>query len=185
MIQSAYPLVAVVAMGRNRVIGVGRGLPWRLPDDLKRVKSLTMGRPLVMGRRTFDSLGRPLPGRANIVLTRSRGYSAKGAMVAHDAEAALAMASEWIREEADRVGEVIVFGGGEVYRAFLDRTDRIEMTEVDDLPDGDTTFPELDAAQWRETGRETVPPEGGTPGYAFVRLERRPGQPGPVDPTGS
>ena len=170
--RGGHPVVAVVAMARNRVIGAGGDLPWHLPGDLKRVKSLTMGRPLVMGRRTFESLDRLLPGRASIVLTRRADYRPDGAMVAGDAGAALAMAAEWIGGASGRVGEIVVFGGGEVYRALLGRTDRIEMTEVDASPEGDATFPELDAAEWRETARETVPPAGETPGHAFVRLER-------------
>ena len=174
MDRGGYPVVAVVAMARNRVIGAGGDLPWHLPGDLKRVKSLTMGRPLVMGRRTFESLDRALPGRANIVLTRSPDFRPDGAMVAGDAETALAMAAEWIGGASERVGEIVVFGGGEVYRAFLERTDRIEMTEVDASPEGDATFPELDEGEWRETARETVAPAGETPGHAFVRLERRP-----------
>ena len=185
MDRGGYPVVAVVAMARNRVIGAGGELPWHLPDDLKRVKSLTMGCPLIMGRRTFESLDRALPGRANIVLTRRPGYRPDGAMAAGDAGTALAMAAEWIEGASERVGEIVVFGGGEVYRAFLDRIDRIEMTEVDTSPDGDATFPELDAGEWQETARETVPPAGEVPGHAFVRLERHPGRGRTAGPTGS
>ena len=170
---SAYPLVAVVAMARNRVIGDGEKLLWHLPDDLKRVKSLTMGRPLIMGRRTYESIGRPLPGRANIVLTRQPDYSPEGAMVAHDDGTALAMAAEWIAGDAGRTGEIVVFGGGEIYRVFLGRTSRIEMTEVDTAPEGGATFPELDEAEWRETDRKPVARSGDGPGHAYVRFERR------------
>ena len=185
MNQGRHPVVAVVAMARNRVIGAGGDLPWHLPGDLKRVKSLTMGRPLVMGRRTFESLDQPLPGRANIVLTRRPDYRPEGAMMAGDAGTALAMAAEWIGGASDRVGEVIIFGGGEIYRTFLERTDRIEMTEVDASPEGDATFPELDAGQWHETARETVPAANGVPGHAFVRLERHPGRAADPNSTGS
>ena len=167
-----YPLVAVVAMARNRVIGDGEKLLWHLPGDLARVKALTMGRPLIMGRRTFESIGRPLPGRANIVMTRNPEFDPDGVLVARDAGAALAMAAEWIAGGEDRVGEIVVFGGGEIYRAFLERTDRIEMTEVDAAPDGEATFPELDGAEWRETGREEIGSAGDAPGHAYVRLER-------------
>ena len=175
-----YPLVAVVAMARNRVIGDGEKLLWHLPGDLARVKALTMGRPLIMGRRTFESIGRPLPGRASIVMTRNADFRPDGAMVAGDADDALAMAAEWIaggegRTGEDRVGEIVVFGGGEIYREFLGRTDRIEMTEVDAAPDidgGGATFPELDGAEWRETGREEIGPAGDAPGHIYVRLER-------------
>ena len=171
-----YPLVAVVAMARNRVIGDGEKLLWHLPDDLKRVKSLTEGRPLIMGRRTYESIGRPLPGRASIVLTRRRGYASEGAMVAHGAEAALSMAAGWIEAGPGRAKEIVVFGGGEVYRVFLGRTDRIEMTEVDDEPEGAATFPELDHAGWLESGREAAPGSDGAPAHSYVRLERRQGQ---------
>ncbi|MCE2517788.1 MAG: dihydrofolate reductase [Alphaproteobacteria bacterium] len=168
-----YPVLAVVAMARNRVIGDGEKLLWHLPGDLPRVKALTMGRPLIMGRRTFESIGRPLPGRANIVLTRQQGWSADGVLTASTTEDALRMAADWIDADQDRVEEIIIFGGGDIYAAFLDRTDAIDLTEIDLAPDGGALFPELNAADWQETRRDDRPADGDTPAHAFVRLTRR------------
>ena len=168
-----YPLVAVVAMARNRVIGDGEKLLWHLPGDLKRVKMMTMGRPMIMGRRTYESIGRPLPGRANIVLTSRRDYRPDGVMIAHDPETALAMAAEWISGKNDRIGEIIIFGGGEIYRAFLDRTDRVELTEVDLAPEGSATFPGLEDDQWQSEEAEIIAASGDAPGHAFLTLNRR------------
>lgn len=133
-------IVLVAAMAENRVIGRSGGLPWRLPKDLAHFKAVTMGHDLIMGRRTWESIGaRPLPGRRSIVITRSAGYPAAGAQIVRDPEEALAAV----------VGEVAcVVGGGEVYRAFLPRADRLEITIVHAEVDGDTTFPEWDASQW-------------------------------------
>lgn len=167
-----FPLVAVVAMARNRVIGDGEKLLWSLPDDLKRVKALTMGKPMIMGRRTYLSIGRPLPGRANIVLTRQRDFAAEGVLVAHDEEMALSMAEDWINEDDTRGREIIIFGGGEIYAAYLDRTARIELTEVDLAPDGAACFPALETAHWQEVAREDIPAAAETPGHAYVTLLR-------------
>ncbi len=133
-------LSLIVAMARNRVIGAGGKLPWHLPADLKRFKEITMGRPVIMGRKTFESIGKPLPGRTNIVVTRRRSWTAKGCRVAHSLEEAIAAAGE---------GEVFVIGGGELYAAALPQADRLYLTEVDaDVP-GDVRFPEVDLSRWR------------------------------------
>lgn len=154
-------IVFVLARADNGVIGVDGRLPWRLPVDLKRFKALTMGKPMVMGRKTFESFPAPLPGRRHIVLTRDRSWSAPGAEVAHDPDAALALAGD---------GEVAVIGGAEVYALLLDRADRIEMTEVHLSPSGDATVPAF--AGWHETRREDHAADGDRPGYSFVTLER-------------
>ncbi|NBQ83988.1 MAG: dihydrofolate reductase [Alphaproteobacteria bacterium] len=167
-----YPLTAVVAMARNRVIGDGEKLLWHLPGDLPRVKALTMGRPLIMGRRTYLSIGRPLPGRGTIVLTRQSDWSAEGVITAVDLDDAIAKAAAWIDADASREKEIIIFGGGEIYAAFLLRTDRIDLTEIDLTPEGDAKFPELNQAKWREVGRDDRPAEDGVPAHAFVQLER-------------
>ena len=167
-----YPLVAVVAMARNRVIGDGEKLLWHLPGDLPRVKSLTMGRPLIMGRKTFESIGRPLPGRANIVLTRNADYSAEGVITAADLDEAIAIANAWIDEDEIRNKEIIIFGGGYIYEAFLDRTDEIDLTEIDLAPEGDAKFPALDKAEWVEVSRDDISADGDVPAHAFVRLKR-------------
>ena len=173
MTDRSIPLVAVVAMARNHVIGDGEKLLWHLSGDLKRVKALTMGKPMIMGRRTYLSIGRALPGRANIVLTRQRDFSAEGVLVAHDEDQALMLAEDWINADADRGREIIIFGGGEIYAAFLDRTSRIELTEVDLAPEGAARFPAIDPALWQETAREDFPAEGDIPGHAYVTLERQ------------
>lgn len=155
----------VVARDRNGVIGKGGALPWRLPDDLKHVRSLTVGKPLIMGRRTYESIGRPLPDRTNIVLTRDPAFQAEGVKVASTPEEALALAGD--------APEVIVFGGAEVFARFLPLTDRIYLTEVDTEAAGDTFFPALDPRQWRETERVEHPADAkhAYP-FRFVTLER-------------
>jgi dihydrofolate reductase len=140
-------------------------LPWRLPDDLRRYKKMTMGKPMVMGRRTFDSLGGPLPGRRHIVLTRDPDWSAPGAEVARDKDEALALAGE--------VAEIAIVGGTEIFRLFLADADRVELTEVHLQAEGDTFMAPFDPASWSETDREEHPAKEGRPAFSFVRLERR------------
>jgi dihydrofolate reductase len=167
-------LVAVVAVARNGVIGADNGLPWRVSSDLKRFKALTMGKPMIMGRRTWDSIGRPLPGREIVVLTRDPGFAAEGAHVAQSPDEALAIA----RRLAAYVGagEIIVAGGTEVFRAFLDRTDLIHLTEIALEPSGDVFFPALDPQEWREIARETQSRgERDEADFAYVTLARRRG----------
>jgi dihydrofolate reductase len=130
----------VVAIDRNMVIGKDGALPWRLPDDLKHVRELTIGKPLIMGRRTYDSIGRPLPGRTNIVLTRDPAFHPEGVKVARSKEEALALAGD--------VPEVIVFGGAEIYRLFLPEADRLYLTEVDAAVTGDARF-DFDRDEWK------------------------------------
>jgi dihydrofolate reductase len=167
----AVRLVAVVARAKNNVIGADNGLPWRVSSDLKRFKALTLGKPIIMGRRTFDSIGRPLPGRETVVLTRDPAFRAEGAHVAASPGEALAAA----RRLAALVGakEIVVAGGTEIFRAFLDRTDVIHLTEIALEPEGDAHFPALDPKAWREVARET-PPRGerDEADFAFVTLER-------------
>ncbi|MEH3158973.1 MAG: dihydrofolate reductase [Sphingomonas taxi] len=149
-----------LARADNGVIGRDGQLPWRLPADLKRFKAQTMGRPMVMGRKTFESFPAPLPGRRHIVLTRDTGWSAPGAEVAHDPDAALALAGE----------DVAVIGGAEVFALFLPRADRIELTEVHKAYEGDACVPAFTG--WREVAREDFPTEGERPAYSFVTLVR-------------
>ncbi|QIG81693.1 dihydrofolate reductase [Stakelama tenebrarum] len=154
-----------LARADNGVIGRDGDLPWRLPADLKRFKAQTMGKPMVMGRKTFESFPAPLPGRRHIVLTRDTGWSAEGAEVAHSPEEALALAGD--------APEIAVIGGAEVFALFLDRADRIELTEVHAEPEGDASVPPFDPAHWYETARDYHDPADGRPGYSFVTLERR------------
>lgn len=156
----------VVARAENGVIGRGGGLPWHLSDDLKRFKALTMGSAMVMGRRTFESLPRLLPGRRHIVLTRDPDWSAEGAEIVHDVASALETAGE---------PRVSIIGGAEIFRLFMPVTDRIELTEVHARPEGDTFMPDFDPADWRELTREAHPARDGQPGFSFVTLERRDG----------
>jgi dihydrofolate reductase len=150
----------VVAVSRNGVIGRAGGLPWRISADLKRFKAITMGKPLIMGRKTWESLPKkPLPGRPNIVITRQKNYPAEGAIVVSDIPSALAAAGQ--------VEEVCVIGGGEIFDMFLPQTDRIYLTEVDLEVDGDTFFPMIDPLQWTETARE-IHPRGPNDSAGFV-----------------
>lgn len=149
-----------LARATNGIIGRDGALPWRLPADLKRFKAQTTGKPMVMGRKTFESFPSPLPGRRHIVLTRDRGWSAEGADVAHSPEEALSMAN----------GDVAVIGGAEVFALFLNRADRIELTEVHADVEGDARVPAF-GSEWREVAREDHPAEGDRPAYSFVTLE--------------
>ncbi len=167
-------VVAIVAVAKNGVIGAGGGLPWRISSDLKRFKALTMGKPLILGRRTFEALPRPLPGRELVVVTRDSGVSAPGAHFARSPGEALEVAREIAR--ASGAGEICIGGGAEIYSALLEATDRIELTEIDLAPVGDAFLPPFDPAEWRETAR--AKPERGPKDeadYAFVTLERRRG----------
>lgn len=158
----ARSVIAILARAANGTIGRDGRMPWRIPADLRRFKALTLGKPMIMGRKTFDSLPGRLPGRRHIVLTRSGDWRAEGAEVAHSAEEALALAGE---------GDVSVIGGAEVYRLMLPLTTRVELTEVHAGVAGDVHVPSF-GREWRETAREDHPPEGETPGYSFVTLER-------------
>ncbi len=151
----------IVAMAENRVIGRDGSLPWHLPADLKRFKTLTMDKPMIMGRRTFESLPGLLPGRRHIVLTRDRDWEAEGAEVVHGIGGALIKAGE---------PEVTVIGGADIFRRFMRVADVIELTQVHAVVEGDTFMPEWDPRWWREVSRETIEAEGEQPAYSFVRL---------------
>ncbi len=157
-------LVSIVAaMARNRVIGDGNRLPWHLPEDLQRFRRLTMGAPVIMGRKTFQSIGRLLPGRRNVVLTRQSGWSWDGCATAHSFDEALAIT----RDAAER----FVIGGGELYRLALPFADRLYLTLIDADCAGDVHFPELDLLAWREREREPCVARSGLR-FEFVRYER-------------
>jgi dihydrofolate reductase len=157
-------IILIVARADNGVIGRDGGLPWHLPADLKRFKAITMGAPMIMGRRTFESLPGLLPGRRHIVLTRDEAWQADGAEVVHSIKEALKLAG------GERVS---VIGGAEIFRLFEPLADRIELTEVHDRPAGDTEMPAFDPGRWREAAREHCPAEGSSPAYSFVTLVRR------------
>ena len=162
-------LVLVVARARNGVIGKDGAMPWHIPKDLKRFKRITVGKPVIMGRKTFESIGKPLPGRQNIVLTRDVGWRADGVTVAPNLAEAVAAAGLDPRARADGI---MVIGGAQVYAEALPSATRIELTEIDAEPAGDTLLPAFDPARWREVARETHPAEGDRPGFAFVTLVR-------------
>ncbi|MFT6551393.1 MAG: dihydrofolate reductase [Zhongshania marina] len=161
----------IVAMAKNRVIGVNNQLPWHLPADLKHFKATTMAKPIVMGRKTWESIGRPLPGRFNIVISRQLDYIAEGAEVVSDLTAALALA----RKEAASTGldEVLIIGGEAIYRQALGEVDKMYITEVDLEPDGDAWFPDIELNAWNEVSREYHPAKlDKSPAYCFVTLQR-------------
>ena len=163
-------LVLVVARARNGVIGRDGALPWHIAADLKRFKRITVGKPVIMGRKTFDSIGKPLPGRHNIVLTRDPGWRAEGVTVAPNLAEVIAAAGLDPRARAD---EIMVIGGAQIYAEALPSATRIEVTEIDAEPEGDTVLPAFDMVRWREAAREAHPAENGQPGFAFVTLVRR------------
>lgn len=166
----ARPAISfVVARADNGVIGRDNALPWHLPADLRHFKRLTVGKPVVMGRKTFDSIGKPLPGRHNIVLTRDPAWRAEGVTVVANLAEAIAAAG---LDPKTRAEEVMIIGGAAVYAEALPIATRVYLTEVHDAPAGDTTLPPLDPARWRETAREDHPAEEGRPAYSFVTLER-------------
>lgn len=163
MTQDAREIVLILARADNGIIGRDGGLPWRLPADLRRFKTLTLGHPMVMGRKTFTSLPGLLPGRRHIVLTRDTAWRAEGAEPAADVDAALALAG---------TGPVMVIGGAEIYALFLPHAHRIELTEVHMDAQGDTVIAYPDPAHWREVAREDHPANGDFPAHSFVTFRR-------------
>jgi dihydrofolate reductase len=155
----------IVAVANNGVIGVDNRLPWRLPADLRHFKSITMGKPIIMGRRTWESLPGLLPGRRHIVITRDREYRADGCELVHSVEEALKITAD--------APEVMIVGGGGLYRQMLSRADRLYLTRVDVDLKGDTFFPEIDWGEWREVSRDAHPAdEHNQFAYTFIILNR-------------
>jgi dihydrofolate reductase len=144
-------IVLLAAVADNGVIGRGNALPFRQSSDLKRFKALTMGKPVIMGRKTYQSIGKPLPGRTNIVVSRDVRFAPEGVLIAHSIEDALAAA----RDDAQKrgVNEIVVIGGTEIFAKTMPMADRLEITHVHARPDGDTHFPPIDAARWRPAAR--------------------------------
>jgi dihydrofolate reductase len=159
-------ITLVAAMGANRVIGLDGDMPWHFPEDLAHFKRTTMGGAMVMGRKTFDAIGRPLPGRRTIVVTRSSEWAHDGVDVAHSLAEAIDMASAADDAAEDGAAEVFVVGGGDIYAQALPLADRLVLTEIDESPEGDTFFPEWSRNDWTETARERVGE------LAFVTWER-------------
>lgn len=159
-------LFLIYARATNGVIGKDNALPWRLPADLKRFKALTMNKPMIMGRKTFESLPGLLPGRRHIVLTRDTAWAAEGAEVAPSIEAALALAGD---------GEVAVVGGAETYRLFMPLAERVELTEIHGPFEGDTMMEPL-GPEWTEVSREVHQAEAGRPAFDFISFARKVGE---------
>jgi dihydrofolate reductase len=158
-------LTLIAAVAENGVIGRDGALPWRLPEDLKHFRRLTLGNTVLMGRKTYDSLGKPLDGRANWVLTRDAAFAAAGVRVFRRLDQALA---------AEPQGRLLVIGGGELYRQTLPLAQCLELTLVQAAPEGDARFPDYDAAQWREAARADHPADERHPyAYSFITLVRR------------
>lgn len=168
MTQPAPCLAMIAAMARNRVIGRDNQLPWRISADLKHFKQMTLGKPIVMGRKTFESIGRPLPGRTNIVVSRQPGYAPAGVTVVASTEAAVQAAQDVAR--SDGADEVMIIGGEQLYRSLLPFTRRLYLTEVDCEVAGDAWFPPLESGDWRELERQNA--EEGDWQFSFVTLER-------------
>jgi dihydrofolate reductase len=162
----------VVAMGENGVIGRLGQLPWRLPTDLKRFRKVTIGKPVVMGRKTYESIGKPLPGRDNIVVTRQPSYAAPGTYIVPSVEAAIALGLDLAAERG--VDEVAIIGGAEIFRAALPLVQRVYLTVVRASPDGDVILDPFDPSLWREASREPMQRSAGDQFAAdFLVLDRR------------
>ncbi len=168
----AIRVALMVAVAANGVIGRDNALPWHLPEDLRHFRRTTLGKPVVMGRKTFESIGRPLPGRPNIVVTGTPGWQVEGVTVTDSVPAALELARELARAEG--VDELVVIGGATIYAAALPLAQRLYVTEVHADVEGDTWFPPVDRADWQEIQREELPASEDNPyAYAFVCFERR------------
>jgi len=165
-------LSIIVAMANNRAIGKDNQLLWHLPEDLKYFKRVTMGKPIVMGRKTFESIGRPLPGRLNIIVTRQKDWKHKGVKVVHSVDDAMALADA--QALIDGVDEVMMIGGAELYEAALPEAEKLYLTRVDADIDGDAFFSKLNESEWKEISRESFSASENNPyDYDFCVLERK------------
>ena len=155
----------IVAKSRNNVIGSEGNLPWHIPEDLKKFKSITMGKPMIMGRSTFESIGKALPGRKNIVMTRDKRYQADGISVAHSLEEALIL--------CEQAREIMIIGGGDIYKIFIGMVNRLYLTNVEKHIDGDVFFPEIDFSKWKVMSKEEFPVSTERKiGFSLEMLER-------------
>ena len=161
--KTTLPLCLIAACAHDRVIGLNNSMPWHLPQDLRHFKAMTLGKPIVMGRKTWDSLGRPLPGRLNLVVSRQPGLQLEGAEVFTGLDAAISRADEWAREQG--VEEIMLIGGGQLYAQALPQADRIYLTRIDLAVQGDAFFPDL--PRWQRVASEAHPAGETTPAYCF------------------
>jgi dihydrofolate reductase len=166
----SLPLSLIAALGENRVIGVDNSMPWHLPGDFKYFKATTLGKPIIMGRKTWDSLGRPLPGRLNIVVSRQTDLVLHGAEVYPSLEAAIVRAEAWAKEQG--VDEVMLIGGAQLYAQGLAQADRLYLTRVALSPEGDAWFPEFDLKAWKLVSNTFNPAEADKPSYTFEVWEK-------------
>lgn len=165
-------LSMIVAAAQNRVIGRDNALPWYLPNDLKYFKQTTLGKPIIMGRKTYESIGKPLPGRTNIVITRQADYQPEGVKVVHSVAEARDLAASVCLIDGQE--EAMIMGGAEIYTLALPDADRLYLTEVHADVDGDAYFPEYDKAEWLEVSREDFSAEGPNPyNYSFVVYDKK------------
>ena len=163
-------LAVIIAAAENGTIGKDNALPWHLPEDLRYFKRVTMGKPIVMGRKTYESIGRPLPGRTNIVITRAPDWSAEGVRVAHSLDEALSLAGDIA--SLDGVNELMVIGGAQIYKTALPMADRLYLTQVHAVVEGDTYLPEIDWSGWKEVSRERHEASDANPyDYSFIVFE--------------
>jgi dihydrofolate reductase len=165
-------LSMIVAAAQNRVIGRDNALPWYLPNDLKYFKQTTLGKPIIMGRKTYESIGKPLPGRTNIVITRQTDYQPDGVKVVHSVAEARDLAESVCLIDGQE--EAMIMGGAEIYTLALPDADRLYLTEVHADVDGDANFPEYDKTEWQEISREDFSAEGSNPyNYSFVVYDKK------------
>jgi dihydrofolate reductase len=176
--RAVLQVTLVVAVARNGVIGLSGDMPWRMPSSLRRFRRLTLGRPMIMGRKTYDAIGRPLDGRDSIVVTRRQDFSVPGVHRAAGLGDALRLAEELALGRG--VDEIVIAGGGEIYRECLPFATRVEIDLIDAAPAGDTTFPDLDPAEWREVQREPIVPVAGDEHPAVAVTFQRIGAARPV-----
>lgn len=171
MTSAHLPLALIAALADNRVIGIDNRLPWHLPADLKHFKAVTLGKPIIMGRKTWDSLGRPLPGRLNLVVSRQADLVLDGAEVFPSLAAAIARADQWAR--AQGVSELMLIGGAELYAQGLALAQRLYLTRVHLSPEGDAWFPEFAEGGWRLLSSEAHEADGAAPAHAYQCWERK------------
>jgi dihydrofolate reductase len=171
MTTSTLPLALIAALADNRVIGIDNRLPWHLPADLKHFKALTLGKPIIMGRKTWDSLGRPLPGRLNLVVSRQGDLQLDGAEVFTSLDAAIARADAWAREQG--VDELMLIGGAELYALGLAQAERLYLTRVHLTPEGDAFFPAFDESDWQLAERVEHAAADEAPAHAYETWARR------------
>ncbi|MFG3693821.1 dihydrofolate reductase [Stutzerimonas stutzeri] len=171
MNQTTLPLAMIAALADNHVIGLDNRMPWHLPADLKHFKAMTLGKPIIMGRKTWDSLGRPLPGRLNLVVSRQPDLQLEGAETFTDLDSALTRAEQWAREQG--VDQLMLIGGAQLYAQALPQAQRLYLTRIEASPEGDAFFPDYDQAEWERVDSQAHPAEGDAPAYRFETWQRR------------